>query len=606
MGESGSSAASVVSACLESSLVDGRDNVILHTIMFEGVLSEFGKGNVRLAFLRGLLGATEDLDAKLKSVDRIREVMLPGLTHRGAVSRDEAALFGQRFFSALLSESKEEPTDLEGNFLPYRCTYERWYKFFESISTSAYWRAPDVKGTSVESKATSPAQNQSCEELPLAFQKLACRSSPNDDLRVRGVLGSDAPDLGNSFSAGPLPAAHVRSAVEVESDTRGRRSALDSFIGAAEKKPKLERDRTAAPLHGPRRRGRRSQISDSDSEDSSSSLESDVSSEISDYRRGGGSRQRSRRREVVPPSRFDGESRVSMKRYLSEFDEYFFAKYDGTSRQQAKLLGEFLTGRAREAYEALDGSQLRYSSLKRKLLQWHSGERVSSRRRAESEFESAFIGSTESLSIFALRLERLAEVAFPESTRERNRHLCRKFWTFTPESFVRVMLDSQRTIELSSGKKQLPWSVMKRLAEAEGRSQRTMPVRRQVDDFDCATGVWYSRPETRSGRGRAWQNNASDETSSQRARVTFDNRASSGRGERRSSPGLICNWCGRRGHREANCWERARLCVYCGSDEHESQACRRLDGNHQTFSPSCPECEGEHLGKFCPQLEASN
>lgn len=57
-----------------------------------------------------------------------------------------------------------------------------------------------------------------------------------------------------------------------------------------------------------------------------------------------------------------------------------------------------------------------------------------------------------------------------------------------------------------------------------------------------------------------------------------------------------CNWCGRVGHSELHCWERADNCLICGENTHNSAVCPRRQ------APICPVCRGAHLGRECSQL----
>ena len=92
---------------------------------------------------------------------------------------------------------------------------------------------------------------------------------------------------------------------------------------------------------------------------------------------------------MVPPSFFDGKDGVSLKWFLREYEEFFKAKFHGNDHQQAKVLGQYLTGSAKQAYEAVDGSRLKYSRLKGMLLDWYQAEKVSIHQHAEPEFSRA-------------------------------------------------------------------------------------------------------------------------------------------------------------------------------------------------------------------------
>ena len=70
---------------------------------------------------------------------------------------------------------------------------------------------------------------------------------------------------------------------------------------------------------------------------------------------------------------------------------------------------------------------------------------------------------------------------------------------------------------------------------------------------------------------------------------------------RRSSPKskkapVRCSWCGGRGHAVDDCWLRAGKCHGCGDTGHDRSQCPKDE-----YKPTCPECGGDHLGRYCPR-----
>ena len=203
--------------------------------------------------------------------------------------------------------------------------------------------------------------------------------------------------------------------------------------------------------------------------------------DLHDYRYG---------REVVAPGMFKGDGASSLKSYLRDYEQYFEAKYKGNQRQKAKHLGQYLEGSAKRAYDAIDGGALKYGDLKSKLLQWYQAEKVNQRSNREVAFETAQMLPTDTLTIYALRLERFASKAWPDSAKERERKLCRKFWYTVPSSFANVLASSERNLLLMSEKKRLDWKKIKKLAENEDRS-----IRKARDSMkDSENHIWYSQP----------------------------------------------------------------------------------------------------------------
>ena len=325
-------------------------------------------------------------------------------------------------------------------------------------------------------------------------------------------------------------------------------------------------------------------------------------------------------KEVVAPIPFGGHDGGSLSRFLSDFERYFKQKYDGNDRQCSRLLGDFLTGSARRAYDALGGATGRYQKVKPRLLKWYESERISQRRTAEEAFDCAAMEEGESLTIYALRLERLARVAFPNTKREQHRQLYRKFWKTAPRHFTDVMTASEHSLALA-GKKNLQWRDVKRLAEVEDRQTRRVKI--ESADRPQETQVWFSRTSrmrqsvncavdidqeadcamTSTPGRRAVRFEGGPEPDGLPRRASWRHRDTERRGRSMSRGPLkdMCNWCGKAGHREERCWLKKGCCVVCGSEGHAKDGCPQINGERLRFRPTCSLCKGDHLGRDCPQ-----
>jgi hypothetical protein len=244
----------------------------------------------------------------------------------------------------------------------------------------------------------------------------------------------------------------------------------------------------------------------------------------------------------------------------------------------------------------MNGTNQKFRDLKPRLIAWYQGERLSSRRRAEKEFDKARLSFGDSTSIFALKLEQLAERAFPASRYERERQLVKKFWEVAPREFTKVMSDAQRNLLLSTGKKNLTWEAIKRLAESDDRLKKFSVGGSNPSSSDDGSTV-------RPGR---W-GDACNRSPNQRSppRTIYNSRfqrtinvVSQDRQGTRTAP--RCHWCGRSGHTESSCWEKRGCCMACGSPRHSREECHKYDEERVLFRPVCSKCGGEHLGKQCP------
>ena len=596
------------------------DNLIFQTVIFQGFIMEFSLPENRAAFLRGEICPSSHGEALLGSLDAIRNMMLPTLrTGTHGMLRDEYAIAAVKFFTGLVDKSGDKPRDVHGNLLAAPLTFKEWFSFIEQVSSSQYWRSAQHPEASVRPKNPSNSLGGfgSVDPLPRS-------SSRRADAEV-STFG--AADCGLKDWVLPMdkrtPVKHCeallhgdqvvkKSPVErAERCARGPKSQThrtsDDKSSGSDSDSLRERLNRLLVQEGGRGTGRsrRRRTRRRMSTDSNSSITSDSPSESSDtkYTRQRGNdkllnalKKLNRQRDAVPPGIFTGRGDYSLKIFLRDYEDYFEEKFSGNDRQKGRQLGQFLSEGVRRAYDAFDGSNLKYQVVKKKLHDWYQVNRVSSRRQAETHFDKAEKQHEDSYTVYTLRLEGLAEKAFPESSRDRERQLCRKMWRTAPKSFVRAMEESQRSLALLSGNPHLTWIAIKRLAENEDRRG----------------GMKQSSDEEQSRRFRfndelpiaaTWAPARPRDTNQKRFSTTFYNR-------QRTSPSPsppaerlgqrpVCCWCGRVGHVEDSCWEKSGSCLICGSIEHPKEECPRFNQVPPDFKATCSLCGGPHLGKLC-------
>ena len=598
------------------------DNFVFQTVIFQGFIMEFSLPENRAAFLRGEICPSSHGEALLGSLDAIRNMMLPTLrTGTHGVLRDDYAIAAVKFFTGLVDKSDDKPRDVHGNLLAAPLTFKEWFNFITEVSTSKYWKTVQRIEPSVR-----PRDHCSSLGLPENVGPLPRSSSRRSDERVSSLsaagcgLGDWILPMNKRITIKNEEILHrdqLKRSPVVGADKRrvssARRTSVNDSSDADSDSLRKRLNRLL--VHETKRSTRRSRRKRTKRKDSDTctSTETDVStttdSETGESSGTSGPRRRKggqllkaletlRRRDAVPPGIFTGSGEYSLKTFLRDYEDYFKDKFDGNDRQKARQLGQFLSGGVRRAYDAFDGSNLNYRVVKKKLLGWYSGERVSSRCQAETHFEKAEKQREDSITIYIFRLERLAEKAFSGSRRDRERQLCRKMWRTAPKSFVKAMEESQRNLELLSGKKQLTWIAIKRLAENEDRRGR------MHQSADEEKGLRFSLEED-FPVAAAWTPTRSNAEPLKRFPTTFYNRQrnspppspSAGRQEQRP----VCCWCGRVGHMESSCWEKTGKCLICGSVDHSKEECPRFNQAPANFKATCSVCGGPHLGKLCDE-----
>ena len=558
----------------------------------------------------------------LDCLKKIKGLMLPSL--KGAYEEhDVASQSGVDFFVKLMDGGDAEPMDTHGNPFPIRKSFHWWLNYLGTIRKANYWKHPELHqnpAANGRKAADIQGEDQLFHHREGLFVPLS-QSSPVRRDYGKGV-GSTKPER-HSYPEGLMPCGdrnpwaggYTRREdsgnrfheLGEMADKRDRWEKQPSDIRCpSENRPKVRR-----PVH-PRSRHYGRNSSDSDSQESETSGDDqplprhrEVSEEMF-YRL---FREMRLPKEVVAPLKFDGGGGISMSKFLGEFERYFSERYQGSDRQCAQLLGDFLLGAAKQAYRAMDGASLKYSRLKPQLLDWYHSSKTNQRHLRENEFENASRSANESLGIYCLRLERLAERAFSGSVREQERHLCRKFWKTSPRSFQRVLADNERSLALVGGHRSLNWQMIKRLAEAEDRQTRWLDepnreiveiahgsledeeivARERVEAMIAHQNKYYDRrPSTTfRGQGAVEGFRRSDKQSGFPATT------------QRSSTPVMCHWCGKRGHMEEKCWEKSGACIICGSAEHDRKSCPKLDSAALNFHPVCSLCKGPHLGRDC-------
>mgnify|MGYP000734174028 CR=1 FL=1 len=335
----------------------------------------------------------------------------------------------------------------------------------------------------------------------------------------------------------------------------------------------------------------------------SSGDEDDISIELGSYRHG-------RCRAVKPPA-FDIGGPQSLKRFLESFEKYFHSRYEGGERECSMELAKFLEGETLEAYNSFGGPEKRYSALKSRLLEWHAARELHGAKKWRSKLSLMKMNSGETFRLFALRIQEVAQKAYPRDNRECAKKMMEVYTRAVPEWF-NVKLDQRLEIKemLEHGRK-LTWSDVLKLAEREDRNARDQRLKCSLEEpLDSKEGIWVGygvgaspskgvlnvgAPEFRPADGMKPLNSALDPRSQEREEASPIRNNLGGR--------VKCNWCGKP-HKESECWLKHGACLLCGSMTHMRRNCPKFK-RRQSSGLQCSNCGGPHLGMNCSRRERS-
>ena len=337
-------------------------------------------------------------------------------------------------------------------------------------------------------------------------------------------------------------------------------------------------------------------------------------------------------KEVTKPCVFELDGFQSIKKFFRNFETYFDQKFVDTNNGATQELKEFLPEELIQVYNIVGGPTIKYQKMKDHLMKWYKSQSKSTRD-FRIEFYSSRMKSTETLSMYAMRLERLANRAFPDNIKNKQTELRHLFCKTVPSYFRRKMenLEDIRAIEKPNESKRLTWNERTRLAELEDRRNKNrLKEEEPEDDYNNnkIKSVNFTLTQPKPKQNFSLTNNSSVsqmKNNKQPFQKTYyknnhnkfkntyrfsannnSNLATKPKYQHQNftqpQPGkqllnwtlIYCDWCGRRGHNEADCRLKLGSCVFCGNPNHELTNCDK-----KPFTPKCSRCGGTHLGKDC-------
>lgn len=405
-------------------LQDAHHNIVSVLLRCQGLLFELSKDEVRRDFLAGRLCYADYSIDVLRSLDRFREIMMQSpRAAKGKVVNDDEAV---AFVSKLLSKDPGEPV-IGGLALPIRRSFSEWRTVFQTLLASRYWESADG----------SPGVDIGSAALPGL-------GSCMDDLRAlkREPCGLNVDGLS---SVGSRQRGHTRKKTSKKRRTKRKHyySSDNSSFGSGGSRHSV--DDATTDSEGDRA-GRHHRCVSGD--DSLSLVHALKNLKL--------------QKEPVPPLVFNAKSGHSFKNFLSTFERFFDCKYTGDDRDRARKLEHYLGSDMKRWYEAIGGHNRRYKEVKRELLEMYETERVSRKEETFKQFQSMQMLSTDSMRMYAVRLEHVARKAFPDEA-EAERQLCRKLKDTAPSAFIGLLAGAQNMLSMF-GEKKMSWERMKKIA----------------------------------------------------------------------------------------------------------------------------------------------
>lgn len=267
---------------------------------------------------------------------------------------------------------------------------------------------------------------------------------------------------------------------------------------------------------------------------------------------------------IPPPTAFAGMGGSSgINSFFRIFEKYCNAVYKKDPKSWLQVLPSFLEGEARSIVRAF-GVDADYHIVKQRLIDEFTNRSTLSSNEF-SDFFSATRHLGESLTCFSIRLETLAGKVAQASTNNQDLMIKSKFLSSLPVAMIQqlnIQLGHQETAPLNQ---------IVRLATVLENQNASWGGLKPVEVLPVSVVSDEKKPDFRSS--------------------------------------VQCDFCGKRGHAESDCFAKEVVCHSCGSRGHYRRNCpkkggstkndRRVDGV-VNIVPNCEFCgNGKHVLANC-------
>ena len=264
------------------------------------------------------------------------------------------------------------------------------------------------------------------------------------------------------------------------------------------------------------------------------------------------------RKKVVTPPKFSLNGKMNLESYLRIFEDYFHKKYNGNGYDQCQLLAEFLEGELLEIYEIRGGRQIKYTAMKKHLLEYFAKLKVGSKKFWRKKLEEAKCEKGESLDMYGMRLIGLAEPAYPSSSTECVSKLRQRYLDTIPADIAQQLKSAERALRATTNgkKKHMTFSAMMQMAKEVQKEK----------DSSVHSVMW-----TADSRPAGTTPAAPPREEPKQEPNRTPNQATS-----RGGQALWCSFCNKQtNHTRRNCWRANKACLICGNQNHLMEGCPR-------------------------------